>query len=128
MRRFGNCECGQPALAAYSAKPVCPDCAAEGYGEPEPRPAPKADGLVEEAAGLFARLDGHMNADETELVDTILAALSDRDVVLEEALKTIRQTVENAANFVKADTKRSPFTAALDDIYVIADKALKERV
>ena len=87
MRRFGNCECGQPALAAYSGKPVCPDCAADGYGEPEPRPAPKADGLVEEAAGLFARLDGLMNADETELVDTILAALSDRDVVLEEAAK-----------------------------------------
>ena len=51
------------------------------------RPAPKADGLVEAAAGHFARLDGHMNADETELADAILAALKDRDVVLEEAAK-----------------------------------------
>jgi len=34
--RASKCDgCGQPAIAAYGGTPICPDCAAEGYGDAE---------------------------------------------------------------------------------------------
>ncbi|ASP29680.1 hypothetical protein CHH26_05110 [Qipengyuania flava] len=128
------------------------DCAAEDAGmEPgesaarrlwNTRPAPKADGLVEELEALLRAAHSDDCVDQAAACDdlatflwnkgySVLAALKDRDVVLEEAAKICAVMAEDYITGQSKLGEKMPRNAAIAGILQSAEAnilALRERV
>lgn len=99
----------------------------------QPRPAPKADGLVEELQKFFREWfpewDGDQSDAIAEALSARLAALKDRDVVLEEAAERAAFVAGYRAAHMVPDAYDS--TSAAEEAwegYRLVSRALKERV